>query len=261
MRKSLLILLFTAALLSCDKKDEKPLYPNVVTYPMTIGSQWTYDRKIILDHFESENSDKVVATDTFKFVVKVWVDKDTILNGKQVRMVKAREVGGTCTSVNYYFLDDEGLKTYAYKNAGLIVFAQTGVHLKSTAENILSEGDPILYENPPTLNVKLPLIPGSRWTYRQPTETNSLQIDKEVTGAETLKLIDQSFDCYKVNFIFFDEPQKSGTLITEWISDKGLIKRISAFKKAAFVKEDGQILGYVKNTETLTLTALEIPLY
>lgn len=260
MRKGLLILVLASSLISCDKKDEKPNYPNVATYPMAVGSQWTYDRKIIIDHYESENSDKVVATDTFKFVVKVWIEKDTVLQGKEVRMVKAREVGGTSTSVNYYFLDGEGLKTYAYKNAGLTVFAQTGVHLKSASDNVLSENNPIFYENPATLNVKLPLMPGSRWTYRQPTETKSLQIDKEVTSAETLKLINQSFDCYKVRFIFIDEPQKSGTIITEWISDKGLMKRISAFKKAALMKEDGQVMGYVKSTETLTLTALEIPL-
>lgn len=259
MKKNLLFIVFILCLIGCDEKGEKLVYANVKTYPMTVGSQWTYDRNIILDHFESENSDKVVTTDTLKFVVNVWIDKDTVLNGKEVKVFKAREVDGMHTSCNYYYLDTEGLKTYAYISGGLIVFAQTGVHLKSSTGHTLSEDDGILYENPPTLNVKLPLTMGSRWTYRHSPENTNSTIDKEVTGAETLQLKGQSFDCYKVNFIFNVEPQKSNLLMTEWISDKGLIKRITTYKKVLFVKDDGQTLDYVRSSETLTLKALEIP--
>ena len=258
MRKSLLILLLIGCMISCDEKEEKSIDPNVVSYPMTVGSQWTYDRKIIIDHLESENSDKVVATDTFKFVVNVWIDKDTVLNVKEVKVFKAREVGGMHTSCNYYFLDSEGLKTYAYLSGGLNVFAQAGVHLKSATDKTLLEDNRIFYENPPTLDVKLPLTAGSRWTYRHSAENNNSLIDKEVTGGETLKLIGQNFDCYKVSFIFNVEPQKSNTLMTEWISDKGLIRRISTHKKVLFTKEDGQTVGYGRSSETLTLKALEI---
>lgn len=244
-------------LIGCDDKDERTVYSNVVTYPMTVGSEWTYDRNIINDHFESETSDKVVSTDTFKFVVKVWIDKDTVLNGKEVKVFKAREVGGMHTSCNYYYLDNEGLKTYAYLSGGLIVFAQAGVHLKSAMDDNL-EDDRIFYENPPTLNVKLPLSVGSKWTYRHSADNNNSQIDKEVTGAEILKLIGQSFDCYEVNFIFNVEPQKSNLLMTEWISEKGLIKRISTFKKVLFTEDDGQAVGWMRSSEILTLKALKI---
>lgn len=258
MRKSLLVLLLIGCLISCDEKGEKPVYPNVVTYPMTVGLQWTYDRNVIVDHFESENSDKVVATDTFKFIVNVWIDKDTVLNGKEVKVFKAREVGRMHTSCNYYYLDSEGLKTYAYLSGELIVFAQAGVQLKSATDENLGN-DKIFYENPPTLNVKLPLTVGSKWTYRHSAENNNSQIDKEVTGAETMKLIGQSFDCYKVNFIFNIEPQKSNVVMTEWISDKGLIKRVTTYKKVVFTKEDGQALDYGRSSETLILKALKIP--
>lgn len=255
MKKILLLLMLIGCLISCDEKEDKPIYSNVTTYPMTVGSQWTYNRNVIVDHFESESSDKVIATDTFKFVVNVWVDKDTVLNGKEVKVFKAREVGGMYTSCNYYYLDSEGLKTYAYLSGGLIVFAQAGVHLKSATE----ENDKIFYENPPTLNVKLPLTVGSKWTYRHSPENDNSQIDKEVTGTETLKLIGQSFDCYKVSFVFNVEPQKGNLLMSEWISDKGLIKRITTHKKVLFTKEDGQTMGWGRSSEIMILKALNIP--
>lgn len=37
MKKSLLILGLIGCLISCDEKEEKPIFSNVVTYPMTVG--------------------------------------------------------------------------------------------------------------------------------------------------------------------------------------------------------------------------------
>ena len=43
---------------------------------MAIGTEWIYDRQLIIKKYESETSDKIVDTDIYNFTVKVWIDKD-----------------------------------------------------------------------------------------------------------------------------------------------------------------------------------------
>lgn len=196
MKKRYLLLFLILSLISCDRKQDT-ITPNIVTYPMTVGSHWTYDRQLVINKYESKTSKKIVSTDTYHFEVKVWVDKDTVLNGKQVVKFVATSEG--LKHINFHFMDQEGLKTFAYRNAGPIVFAQSGIQLKSALLNKWFTEDPVIFEQSPVLDLKWPLQMGAHWTYRPSTESMPLKIEKQVTGMEVLNLAGQHFNCYKID--------------------------------------------------------------
>ena len=258
------ILFILIALISCDQK-ENDLAPLVDTYPMAIGTEWTYDRQLILDKYESETSDKIIGTDTFHFVVRVWIDKDTILGTMPVKAFKCQEEHINSISTQFKFIDKEGLKTYAYLNAGgPIVFAKKSGHIKSPLplnfvwDHSTLAGDGIIYESNPTLDIKLPLKNNQLWTYRKPTDLRTLQIDKQVIGMENINLIGQNFTCYKIDWTFRYDSSYTVIKITDWISDKGLVKRIQMFDRVKMIDELGETFKSFQVTEYLTLKGIKI---
>jgi hypothetical protein len=255
MKKLYLLLFLILPLISCDRKQE-PITPGITAYPMTVGSQWTYDRQLVVNKYESKTSKKIVSTDTYHFEVKVWVDKDTLLNGKPVVKFIATSEG--LKHINFHFMDQEGLKTFAYSNAGPIVFAQSGIHLKSEALDKWLAEDPVIFEQSPVLDLKWPLQMGAQWTYRYATEPRPLKIEKQVTGEETLNLAGQHFNCYKIEWTYSNDSYYDHFKITDWVSDKGLIKRIQFFDDVTFQNENGDQLYFGQTEETLTLTGVDI---
>ncbi len=255
-------------MISCDKK-ENEITPKVDSYPMTVGTEWIYDRQVIMKKYESDTSDKIIDIDTVIFTIKVWIDKDTVLNDTMnVKAFKSRENDYNWTSNQYKFIDSVGLKNYAYSNSGgANVFAKKSGYLKSSfdlnfymsLDNGVLTSDEIIFEDLPTLDIKLPLDNNSSWTYRQPSETRSLQIYKEVIGAETLTLFGQNFACYKVSWNYLYDPVFNGIEITDWISEKGLVKRLTIHDRVTLTTQEGEpIDGNIQMIETLVLKELKI---
>jgi hypothetical protein len=110
------------------------------------------------------------------------------------------------------------------------------------------------------LDVKLPLDNNSSWTYRYSSETRTLQIDKKVIGNETLSLFGQNFTCFKVSWEYLNDPVFDGIKITDWISEKGLIKRMTIYDRVTLVSQNGEpiIDGNAQVIETLVLKELRI---
>lgn len=166
-------------MVSCDDK-EKNIVPTVNNYPMNIGTEWVYDRQMLMKKYESETSNEVIGIDTMNFIVKVWIEKDTVLKDTMaVRVFKSQDIYDNWTSYQYKFFDIEGLKTYAY-SGGAIAFAKKSSYLKSSIGFDELTSDEIFFETKPTLDVKLPLDRNSSWTYRHSSDTRALQIDKTV---------------------------------------------------------------------------------
>lgn len=257
MKKVYLLLFITAILISCDKKQET-ITPNIIGYPMTVGSQWTYDRQIVVNKYESKTSKKIVSTETYNFDVKVWVEKDTILNGKQVLKFVA-ESGGL-KHVNFHLMDQEGLKTYAYINPGLIVFAraESKMRIKSAALDKLLAQDPLAFEDTPVLDLKLPLQMGAKWTYRPSEDFSPLKIEKQVSAAETLTLAGERFGCYKIDWIYSNDSTFNRFQMNDWVSDKGLVKRTQTFDDIIIQNENREEKAYGQSSETLILKSVDI---
>ncbi len=267
MRKNILIFVFIAIITSCDNKKNEVI-PEVDSYPMSVGTEWYYNRQVIMKKYESETSDNIIDIDTVSFTVKVWIDKDTVLNDTMsVTVFKARENDNNWTSNQYKFTDSEGLKNYAYSNVGgAHVFAKKsgyllssfGLNLYTTYKKGTQTNDEIICEDKPTLDIKLPLDKNSSWIYRQPSETVTLQIDKEVIGTEALNLFGQNFACYKVRWNYLYDPVFDGIAITDWISEMGLIKRLTIYDRVTLTTPEGEpIDGNIQMIETLELNDLK----
>jgi len=230
MKKRYLIFLLLGTFASCDKKNDNT--PNVNSYPMTVGTQWTYNKQTIFIKYESETSDKVVSIDTTESVYKVWIDKDTIINNKTYKVFKSQQNGITWETDKLKFIDSEGLK---------FLFKQS----KIDSELV------------PYLEFKFPLKMNSKWTFNI-EDTSKWQISREVIGIETIHEINQNFNCYKVNHEYSTNPPLKNFKNTEWISEKGMIKKLYSSNRMTFTNQDGELLYFAEMTETTTLKELII---
>ena len=263
MKNIIMIFILFLAMISCKKDDDK-LTLTVSNYPMNIGTEWTYDRQVIVKKYDSTIFYKTEEIDTINFVTKVSIVKDTILNDTMnVTLFKSQEDNNNWMSDHYYYMDNEGLRNYAYSNAGAIVFpkkseCQQFSNLEMLVDKKLRTNGELFFEIPPTLNIKFPLEINTSWTYREPSESNILQIDNEVVGSENLILFDQNFECLKVNYIYMNDPSYDGIDMTDWISEEGLIKRLTTIDSVTVTNETGELLYTAQITESLTLKELNI---
>lgn len=257
MRQKALIFLVLIVMISCDD-NEKGIVPNVNSYPMNIGTEWVYDRQMVMKKYESETSNEVIGIDTMNFTIKVWIEKDTVLKDTMaVKVFKSQDIYNNWTSNEYKFFDKEGLKTYAY-SGGDNIFAKKSSYLKSSIGFGELTGDEIYFETKPTLDVKLPLDRNSSWTYKDSSDTRALQIDKTVIGIERVNLIGQNFDCFKIDWTFINDLVFEGIKITDWISEEGLIKRLIILDRVSFTNLHGEHLYYGQSIETITIKSIDI---
>jgi len=269
MKNNAFILLFLLLLTSCDEKENNAVQ-KIQTYPMTVGSEWVYDRQMIISQYLSEKSDSIIGMDSFKFIDKVWIEKDTIFNNRiKTSVFKFRQSGisGSTTSSMYKYMDYEGLKIYAYssegaynisaKKSGNSMLSRQLIH-KRQMNNRLSTKKGLIIENKPVLEFILPLYEKSAWTSTFPSEVSKLQVDKKVTGSENLKLMGQNFACFKVSWYYLNVPALNGIKMTEWISKEGLMKRLTAYGRENQTNERGEPTGWFETTETLTIKELTL---
>ena len=266
MKKNFLILFILGIMISCHNKEDN-LTP-IDSFPMTSGTNWTYDRQVIVNKYESETSNSIVDIDTMNFTVKVWIDKDTVLNDTMnVKAFKSRVDDNNFTTTQYKFIDNQGLKTYAYSNGGgAIAFVKKREYLtspfdpkfNSNVNSVVLTSDDIVVEDRPTLDIKLPLDISSYWNYRKTSEPMTLQIDKEVIGTQTLYLFGRNFACYEVRWDYLYDPNYIGFEIIDWISEYGLVKRMTINERVPINNEFGETLYFGKVIETITLIDLNI---
>ncbi|MCK5823200.1 MAG: hypothetical protein KAG95_04295 [Bacteroidales bacterium] len=268
--KLILITIVLLTIIGCDKKTNNTSL-KVDTYPINVGTEWIYNRQVIINKYESETSQEIIDRDTINFTRKVWIEKDTILDDTMnVKVFKFQEDDNEWSRKEYKYIDNEGLKTYAYNiNGNANCFAEkSSEQLKKSIVNFYQQNnlktshlvkDEIITEDKPTLDIKFPLSNNSSWIYRHPSETRTLQIDKEVIGTESLNLIGQNFSCLKVRWIYLYNSAFNGIEITDWISDKGLIKSLIKNARITLITQNGEpIDGNFQMIETLILKELKI---
>lgn len=261
MKTKLMIFILFLAMISC-KKDDNKIALSVSGYPMIVGTEWNYDRQVIVRKYDSAFCSKTDEIDTINFITTISIVKDTILNDTMnVTVFRSQEESSNWVSSHYYYMDNEGLRNYAYSNAGAIVFPKKSVeqqfpNLEMLVDIKLQTNGELFFETPPTLNIKFPLDINTSWTYRTPSESSDLQINKEVVGSANLVLSGQVFECLKVKYIFLNRPGYDGINMTEWISHEGLIKRLTTIDSATVTNEIGEPLYTAQITESLTLKGL-----
>lgn len=259
--KNLTLLLSCIFLFFACDEDNNGAILTVESYPMEIGSEWTYERSLIISYFESEESSNIVEVDTFKFVDNVWIEKDTAFNDTiNVKIFKSKT--DAYIYAQYMYLDTEGLKTYAYQGAAPSVFAKkTGVNFNYTLNNnfeAFAITDEIFIEEIPRLNIKLPMGIGTSWTYKESTENSPLKITKKVIGTETIAVANNEEICLKVEYEYSNDSNYDDIHATEWYSEKGMIKRTFNFGKITITDENNQTIGYGSSKTVIELSELNI---
>ncbi|MCG8410282.1 MAG: hypothetical protein MI739_03250 [Bacteroidales bacterium] len=226
--KQLTIILLLTLVFSCDKKDDN-IIPNINSYPMKIGTEWTYVEQCIRKHYKPKTS-ILIKEDTITSVIKISIAKDTLFSDTmKVKVFNLQKDNSGVVSREFNYLDDKGFKTYAYSNED--------IHI----------------EDKPALNIKFPLNFKSSWTYKDEFE-HTMRIDKKVIGSEQLNLFGQNFSCFKVAWKY---SENMGFETTDWISNKGLVKRIRIHDKATFTTFDGKPIG-LQITEKTTLKSFKV---
>lgn len=269
MKRKILIL-FGIGLLIQSCQDEEATPNKLSSFPMTVGTEWIYENENIIKKYESETSNKIIDIDTIRLAFRVLISKDTVLRDSiAVKEFVANEIGSQIFSKQYYKLDKDGLKEFAYKSAGAIVFAKK----KSTefgekkmfktlgfdpVTGIDNLDDILHFYDIPRLSIKLPLSFNDKWTYSYPSGPMMMQIDKEVIGYERVKTSIGIFECYKIKHKYINSSVYEGIEWIDWISEKGLIKRQSTNERVTLITAEGESLGNCQLTETLTIKGLKI---
>ena len=228
---------------------------------MEPGTEWTYVNELMTYLYSDDRYAEVVDSDTFRHEYRVWVHGDTILRDTmQVTIFKFRMDSGIYTDAGYYFQDGDGFKNYAYSGASTGIFTKKGSlplpffgSFKALSGPPPGEYDRIIYQDPPTLNVLLPLNEDSYWTFRQAEESTNLQIDKEVVGTKVLSVGGISMPCYQVNWHYICKPWPDDISVTEWISEAGLVRREIIHGPGTLTMPDGSVKEYVRSRNTVYL--------
>jgi hypothetical protein len=249
------------AISSCDGNKNVD-FEKIYTYPTSIGSEWFYESELISRIYETSTSLDVVDADTLKFIIHVKVEKDTILNDTMhvIQFISEIEEFGRYSN-QYFFVDSEGLKAYAYSDDASHIFVKKNlpqpfasfVNTNIWGPSFSDNEDFIVFEPKPRLNLKMPLELHSKWTYTTPYNPLNLQIDKEIVGYETLKINNQSYSCYKITWIYLENKYFDDTKINDWISKEGLIKRQIIYDRTPFDNSETESIAFSELTETIIL--------
>ena len=256
MKINIFFLAAVCLILSCDK--EKTDLKEIDGYPVAIGNEWLYDYsgKFLTASGEEKN---------YNYEIRVKIEKDTVLNDTMnVLIFKAFDSYPENVSTSYMFMDTAGLKNYAYENPGMNVFAlnQPEQFLFQTFHTSIKKksfnSNDIFYESIPRLNLPLPLHGDSKWTYLEPSGSINWQIDKEVVGIENISLHGKNYTCFKVRWIYVKSSLSSTPEITDWICEKGLVKRVTVLKDASLTDEYGAEIEQADVTEELTVKEITL---
>jgi len=233
------------------------------SYPMTIGSTWTYDRTITDNYYKSLTSDSIVSSDTLTFEGTTWIEKDTIINKSKVMVFKSNEndFSQTVTTTNYQLIDNDGLKLLANSYSGYMLYSSAKkAFIKSTfyvsnkgkmnSQSQLNSG--VYVFSTPVLSIKYPLTSTSEWT-----SVYALKIDKKVIGTDTLHINGHEYICFKVLWKY---PEGSGYTIkvTEWIAKEGILKRETNFGTMYTIDEHGDSLNKFESIECMKIKSVSI---
>ena len=243
--------------------------PVVEKWPMTTGSEWHYQQTYYLFKFASDSSDVITDSDTIQNLYKLWVLKDTVLNDTLALTVfeLAEEDSLTWMWRQYYLLDEEGLKLYAYlPNPGPFSFRKSKAvfnnHFPLLTEQgpetkLLYPGDKLIYLDPPRLSIQLPLKEDSYWTCQEKAPYQ-FRIDKKVTGTDLIQAGGNEYACFRVDWVYFDYIVDTDILVTEWIAEEGLIKRVVKIPRTDITDINGEDIYSGQFAEVLQLVDVNI---
>jgi hypothetical protein len=204
------LFLIIVSLLSCDDKLPQELI--VTSYPMSIGTSWTYEKTWTINSYYSVTSDSITSSYTTKIIGILDIYKDTIIDNKKLLVFRTRESvnNDTTTTFQYNYMDNDGLKCFAYKDVEFVF-----------PNNITVGSNDVFIYKTPILNIKFPLTTNTVWVSNS-SVNEDLPITKKVIGTDTLLIDNQEYPCLKISYDYPAANTNGSTI--QWISKVGLLK-------------------------------------
>ena len=234
-----LILIFLITIIpSCkDSSTSIPVIPlgDNFIYPLNIGNKWDYNASVEYLNIIPDSVRHYL--NSYSINLHVSVTRDTILNSVPVYEIK-EESQDNPDSYSYYSNEEAGFIKYAYSNNPSLMLPKINKikkiiykgnpynsidELIKKQEDITNElFDSIIFLDPPRIIYKHPLEIGQEWLLN----SSYIKINKKVIGEETLKTYLGSFECLKIQRIYFNSDGTIDNDFTyyEYVSSKGLLK-------------------------------------
>lgn len=210
IKRITLLFLTIITLLSCE--NESPESSVLIVYPMSIGTTWTYEKLWTINSYNSSTSDSIINSYVTKINGTIRIDKDTIINETKLLVFSTQEIANndTSTTFEYFCMDKDGLKCYAYKR-NEIIFPDI---------DTIGSNELFIYKTP-ILKFKYPLTINYEWI-SDTSADNGISITKKVIGTDTLLINNQKHSCLKIAYNYPSGTTNTST--TQWISKAGLLK-------------------------------------
>lgn len=278
------LLLLTFSFMSCDEILGIFFFGgqlgSVATYPMRVGNRWEYQETVfwhnirLIDSSYHFGPDTMVSQHIVSVAGREKIERIPGQAGDSIETTIFRATQqGFSESRLYYTLDGSGLFLHGYSGGSLIAPRPPGPSLSYVVHGrgfgsiheafaCFVEGrgpftSSIYREYPPVLPIKLPLMAGSRWTFR-PTG-QPFRIDKQAGALRHDPVWHTNYHAVSWRYdINNDGVWDDDISVAERISEKGITWRIFDVRNVILLSAQGDTIGYFDFRHEFVLTAMDV---
>jgi hypothetical protein len=227
-------------LVGCTKTSTPPGRTPTTTFPLTTGTEWHYNGRLLDIPF----NDSSLADTIWQDISRSVLGPDTLFNLTDLVVVDDTVISNfgalADTSIfrNWLKIDDQKLKRYAHSSF-----------------SIGSDPDPYVYDVPHVI-LDFPLTAGKEWVsyWWDFGVANSAVVGIEQVNVEPVMIV-----CDVVLTHVIDESEEDTiSAIYEWYSDEGLIRKEIDYGIRELLDENGDVLDSARSFEVWELTEFEI---
>ncbi len=241
MKQKYIFLFFIVALLFACKKNNSVINNcNLTSFPSKTGNSWVYMQTTNIDY---DNLRDTVLYDT----IYLNTIKDTTFNGKTMQKFECyssknpyRSYAVCINEASSFtqYLSEPGFisEVFRTKNQSLNYYQPFNDGAKTTT---------VSYDTVTILNFS-----ADTWKY---VENSMVKIEKENTGSENIMTPKGNFNCCKYKLNYSRKFFPNGIEITEYFSDKGLIKKTRNILNADFTDAAGNVIDSGSSYNTIEL--------
>lgn len=251
-------------------------------FPIAVGNRWDYRFQDIVTYSGAPKAeaDDIITGASIVDIASIDTLSDTVA-AVHFHTIWTRD-GDEGEADNYRLIRDDGMYMYAYDNPWTgppkvtvpngVYYEYKGMRFNSISElartfrteyprppkSLMPD---TVFEDPPIKELAYPLEIGQRWVYRDVDLGDVFDIQKEITGFETVTVPCGSFQCYVVRWFWdIDHDGEWDTDIEgyDYISGAGTVKRVYKYLGIYITDYHGNVLYIADVTQTYDLMGLDL---
>lgn len=267
-----IVILSVICIIGCEDDNNEPNMEFI--YPLSVGNSWEYEKLITLNFDSLATYNGLTDTTYYSTGFVEIIAYEVIFDSLEVYnfATTLNEDGNIFTGNEYYNNNNNGLFGYGYTQGSMITpkSDQKYSYLmfknkkfnnvreiinwieKGNYGNEYSKEDSIIFD--PVKSLDYPLEEGKQWIYRTETHDGEpFRIDKKILEWDEIEVIAGKFNCWKIQFLYLEVGWDVDIDFYDYISEKGLVKRILGLNDMECYDEDGNFLGYLDYIEETIL--------